>query len=75
MQQDYGSIERRSFVEEEDENTFIPGPVDVKTFPNRWRKAPFLIVLLLVARISLVMLTSLDFRVGRVCFIFTATAE
>jgi len=45
-QQHYGAVARAPV---EEEPSFTPGPVDVKTFPERWRKAPAWIGLALVS--------------------------
>jgi len=43
----YGAIPQQS--QHPQDETFLPGPVDVKTFPDRWRKAPLYILIIIVA--------------------------
>ena len=42
----YGAIPQQSQHHQND--TFLPGPVDVKTFPDRWRKAPLYLLIIIV---------------------------
>jgi len=42
----YGAIPQQSQHNQND--SFLPGPVDVKTFPDRWRKAPAYIIIIIV---------------------------
>jgi hypothetical protein len=50
MTRDYGATGRTNAPSTgpAEEDVFLPGPEDVKTFPDRWRKAPAYILLIIV---------------------------
>jgi len=49
----YGAIPQQQQRAYESNDSFLPGPEDVKTFPDRWRKAPAYFVIIIVHTPSL----------------------